>query len=69
MIECLGIVRIYVQFIDNMNNYILFICEKVFICQSNLCCEIVILINDVNSFDVEIGLCIFFVFVLDNFDW
>lgn len=69
MTERSGTARIYVQFIDNTNNYTPFIREKAPIRQSNLCCEIAIPTNDVNSPDAEIGLCTLSAFVLDNFDW
>ena len=69
MTERSGTARIYVQFIDNTNNYTPFIREKAPIRQSNLCCEIAIPTNDVNSSDAEIGLCTLSAFVLDNFDW
>lgn len=69
MTERSGTARIYVQFIDNTNNYTPFIREKASIRQSNLCCEIAIPTNDVNSPDAEIGLCTLSAFVLDNFDW
>lgn len=69
MTERSGTARIYVQFIDNTNNYTTFIREKAPIRQSNLCCEIAIPTNDVNSPDAEIGLCTLSAFVLDNFDW
>lgn len=69
MTERSGTARIYVQFIDNTNNYTPFIREKTPIRQSNLCCEIAIPTNDVNSPDAEIGLCTLSAFVLDNFDW
>lgn len=49
MTERSGTARIYVQFIDNTNNYTPFIREKAPIRQSNLCCEIAIPTNDVNS--------------------
>lgn len=69
MTERSGTARIYVQFIDNTNNYTPFIREKAPIRQSNLCCEIAIPTNDVNSPDAEIGLCTLSAFVLDKFDW
>ncbi|BBG28745.1 NrdA-like aerobic NDP reductase large subunit [Escherichia phage KIT03] len=69
MTERSGTARIYVQFTDNTNNYTPFIREKAPIRQSNLCCEIAIPTNDVNSPDAEIGLCTLSAFVLDNFDW
>ncbi|CAL1328713.1 Ribonucleotide reductase of class Ia alpha subunit [Escherichia phage vB_Eco_Geo] len=69
MTERSGTARIYMQFIDNTNNYTPFIREKAPIRQSNLCCEIAIPTNDVNSPDAEIGLCTLSAFVLDNFDW
>lgn len=69
MTERSGTARIYVQFIDNTNNYTPFIREKAPIRQSNLCCEIAIPTNDVNSPDAEIGLCTLSAFVMDNFDW
>lgn len=69
MTERSGTARIYVQFIDNTNNYTPFIREKAPIRQSNLCCEIAIPTNDANSPDAEIGLCTLSAFVLDNFDW
>ena len=69
MTERSGTARIYVQFIDNTNNYTPFIREKAPIRQSNLCCEIAIPTNDVNSPDAEIGLCTLSAFVLDSFDW
>ena len=69
MTERSGTARIYVQFIDNTNNYTPFIREKAPIRQSNLCCEIAIPTNDVNSPDAEVGLCTLSAFVLDNFDW
>lgn len=69
MTERSGTARIYLQFIDNTNNYTPFIREKAPIRQSNLCCEIAIPTNDVNSPDAEIGLCTLSAFVLDNFDW
>ena len=69
MTERSGTARIYVQFIDNTNNYTPFIREKAPIRQSNLCCEIAIPTNDVNGPDAEIGLCTLSAFVLDNFDW
>lgn len=69
MTERSGTARIYVQFIDNTNNYTPFIRERAPIRQSNLCCEIAIPTNDVNSPDAEIGLCTLSAFVLDNFDW